>query len=161
MNATPSATPPTSGVLRGLLAAVAFALVAALAYQAVGAAVFRPRLTSDDPAEVVTAYFDAQRWGYRAIAESALSEEERAVRHAPNYIRSIVPDELFARDLVVEGPADIPLYGEYTEEVQFTVTYRSIWRNEIGEPPGQRHWFVYLGRDDEGGWRVLGQGTGP
>lgn len=161
MSAQPTAAPPESHVLRGLLAAIAAALVAALAYQAIGAAVFGPRLSSDDPTEVVTAYFDAQRWGYRGIAESVLSDDEREMRDAPNYVRPIIPDELFAQDLVVEGPSDIALRGENDEEVQFRVGYRSLWRNEIGEPPGRRHWFVYLGRDAGESWQVLGQGTGP
>ena len=150
-----------SRVVRRLLVAIAVALVAAIAYQALGAAVFGPRLRSDDPAEVVAAYFDAQRWGYRGLAESILGDDERETRDAPNYVRPIVPDELFAGDLSVDGPAYIGLYGQYDEEVQFIVTYRSMWRSEIGEPPGKRLWFVYLGRDEGESWHVLGQGTGP
>ena len=161
MTGEPSATPAQPRGLRGLLAGIAVALVAALAYQAVGAAVYGPRLASDDATEVVTAYFDAQRWGYRGIAKSALSDDEREIREAPNYVRAIVPDELFARDLVIEGPSDITLHGQYAEEVQFTVTYRSMWRSVIGDPPGERLWFVYLGRDEGDTWRVIGQGTGP
>ena len=161
MSERPAAAPARSRVVRRLLVAIAVALVAALAYQAVGAAVFGPRLGSDDPAEVVTAYFDAQRWGYRGIAESVLSDDERELRSAPNYVRPIIPDELFARDLVVEGPSDIPLRGEFAEEVQFRVAYQSMWRSEVGEPPGRRYWFVYLGRDEGEPWQLLGQGTGP
>lgn len=161
MTESPTATPPASRILHVLLTSIAIALVVALAYQAVGAAVFGPRLSSDDPAEVVTAYFDAHRWGYRGIAESVLSDDEREMRDAPNYVRPIIPDELFAQDLIVEGPSDIALYGEYDEEVQFRVSYRSMWRSEIGEPPGERYWFVYFGRDEGEPWRLLGQGTGP
>lgn len=161
MSERPAAAPARSRVVRRLLVAIAVALVAALAYQAVGAAVFGPRLGSDDPAEVVTAYFNAQRWGYRGIAESVLDDNERELRDAPNYVRSLVPDELFARGLAVDGPAEIALRGEYAEELQFVVEYESMWRNEIGDPPGTRHWFVYVGRAEDGEWRVIGQGTGP
>jgi hypothetical protein len=147
--------------VRGIAAGIAVALLAALAYQALGAAVFGPGLTSDDPREVVTAYFGAQRWGYRALAERVLSDEERAARNAPGYVRPLVPDEFLARDLVVSEPADIALHGEYAEETQFTVTYRSLWRSSVGDPPGARLWFVYVGRDGNGDWRVLSEGTGP
>jgi hypothetical protein len=141
--------------------AVIVALAAALVYQAVGAAIFLPRFGSDDPREVVTAYYEAQRWGYRAIAERALAADLRELYHAPNAVRGLHDDALFAGGLEVDGPADIHLYGEHDEEVQFVVTYRSIWTDEVGSAPGKRLWFVYAGRDGDGPWRVLSAGTGP
>lgn len=161
MSENPTIAHPESRVLHSLLAAAAVALVASLAYQAIGVAVFSPHLGSDDPAEVVTAYFDAQRWGYNGLAESALDPAERELRRAPNYVRAIVPDELFASGLAVEGPAAIELHGEFDEEVQFVVTYRSMWRSTVGDPPGERFWFVYVGRNEGEPWHVLSQGTGP
>jgi hypothetical protein len=149
-----------AGVSRVLVGA-ALVLGVALAYQAVGAAVFLPRLASTDPREVVTAYFEARAWGYAGISEAALAPDQRDLRHARNYVQPLVPDELFARDLEVSAPADISLYGQHDEERQFTVAYRSRWRSTIGEPPGTRHWFVYVGRDEGGRWLLLGQGTGP
>lgn len=123
--------------------------------------VFAPRLAGDDPRTVLTAYFDAQRWGLDGVAESAESPEMRAFREAPNYVSPLVNDAFLASDLVIEGPADIPAWNTHDEEVQFTVAYRSRWRSVIGEQPGPRFWFVYLGRDAGGSWEVLGQGTGP
>jgi hypothetical protein len=154
-------TRPSNPVLRALRVAAIAALVAALAYQAVGAAIFLPRFGSDDPREVVTAYYEAQRWGFRTIAERALSPAERARYRAPNAVRGLHDDALFASGLEVSEAADTSLYGEHDEEVQFVVTYRSAWTDEVGNPPGKRHWFVYLGRDGDGPWQVLGAGTGP
>jgi hypothetical protein len=148
-------------VTRRIIVAAAVALVLALVYHGVGVALFAPRFASDDPREVLTAYYTAQRWGYFGMAEAALDPEERTSRHAPNYVRPIIKDTLFLGDLVVSQPAAIPLYGEHAEELQFAVTYTSRWRNEIGEASGGRHWFVYMGRDPGEPWRVLSEGTGP
>jgi len=126
-----------------------------------GNRIFGPRLASDDPRTVVTAYFEAQRWGLVRIAESVESAEMRSYREAPNYVPPFIHDVFLASDLVVEGPNDIAAWNTYDEEVQFTVAYRSRWRSTIGEPPGPRFWFVYLGRDEGEPWHVLGQGTGP
>jgi hypothetical protein len=123
--------------------------------------VFTPRLASDDPRTVITAYFEAQRWGLDRVAERVESPEMRAYREAPNYVTPLINDLFLARDLDIEGPNDITARNTYDEEVQFTVAYRSRWHNTIGEPPGPRFWFVYLGRDEGGPWYVLGQGTGP
>lgn len=153
-------TPPRP-LLRAVRVAAIAALVAALAYQAVGAAVFLPRFGSDDPREVATAYYEAQRWGYRAIADRALDPELRQLYRAPNAVRGLRDDAFIASGLEVTEPADIRLYGEHAEEVQVIVTYRSAWTDTVGNPPGRRIWFVYVGRDAEGPWRILSQGTGP
>lgn len=158
MSAQASAPNPTLRVLR---IAVIGALVAALAYQAIGAAVFLPRFDSENPREVVTAYYQAQHWGYRAIAERALSDEVREERHAPNAVRGTVDDALLANTLEVSEAKDIALYDTYDEEMQFVVTYRSPWRDSVGNPPGERLWFVYVGRDPGEPWRILSIGTGP
>jgi hypothetical protein len=123
--------------------------------------VFTPRLASDNPRTVVTAYFDAQRWGLARTARRIESPEMRAYREAPNYVSPLINDVFLAGDLIIEGPNDIAAWNTYDEEVQFTVDYRSRWRSTIGERPGRRFWFVYLGRDEGGPWQVLGQGTGP
>lgn len=153
-------------LLRRLALATVVALVAAVAYQAVGAAVFLPRFASDDPREVVTAYFEARRWGFEGLSERALDPEVREQYRAPNVVDPLIDDALFAGDLrITEGP-EIDLTGawfegRYSETVLFTVTYESRWRDGIGEPPGPRHWFVYAGRNPGEPWLVLGQGTGP
>lgn len=144
-----------------LVRAVIAALVIALAYQAVGAAVFLPHFGSEDPREVVTAYYDAQRWGFRWIAGRAQSPELRETRRAANFVRGLHDDALFASALAVEGPSDIPMYGDHDEEVQFVVTYRSVWNDAVDGPPGKRMWFLYAGRDEGGPWQVLSVGTGP
>lgn len=146
---------------RSLVVAFVIAAVAQIAYQLAGAATFLPRFESDDPRQVVTAYYEAQRWGYRTFAEQALDPEERQARYAPNYVRPLIGDVFAASDLRVSEAKDIPLYGEHAEERQFVVTYRSQWRNAVGEPAGERMWFVYVARDADGVWRVLSEGTGP
>lgn len=123
--------------------------------------VYGPRLASDDPRTVITAYFEAQRWGLDRTAEGMESADMRAYREAPNYVSPLINDVFLAVNLVIEGPNDIAAWNEYDEEVQFTVAYRSRWRSTTGERPGRRFWFVYLGRDEGEPWRVLGQGTGP
>jgi hypothetical protein len=152
---------PPRPLLRALRVATIVALVAALSYQAVGAAVFLPRFGSDDPREVVTAYYDAQRWGYRTIAEQALDPRLRQRYRAPNAVRGLRDDTFLASDLAISGPAGIRLYGEHADEVQFVVVYRSPWSDGVGDPPGRRMWFVYVGRDAGEPWRILSIGTGP
>lgn len=116
-------------------AAVLFALTVPAVRWWAAEYVYAPRLESDDPRAVVTAYFEAQRWE---------------------------PGDVFlAGGLTIRGPHDIPAWSEYDEAVQFTVEYHSRWRSATGERPGLRVWFVYLGRNESGPWRVLGQGTGP
>lgn len=147
-----------ASVFRGALIA---ALVIALAYQAVGAAVFLPRFGSEDPREVVTAYYDAQRWGFRAIAVRALSPELQETRRAADFVRGLHDDALFCGQLEVPAPSDATMYGEHADEVQMVVEYRSVWTDEVGNPPGKRLYFVYAGRDEGEPWRILGIGTGP
>jgi hypothetical protein len=70
-------------------------------------------------------------------------------------------------DLVVDGPFPaIPTAAystsEWPEQVQFTVSYTSRRTSSIGEPPGKRLRFVYVGRQGQDGpWKVLSVGTGP
>jgi len=157
-----SANTTTPGpLLRTLRVAAVTALAAALAYQAVGAAVFLPRFSSDDPREVVTAYYEAQRWGFRSIAERALDPDLRDRYHAPNAVRGLLDDAFLAGDLEVSEPNDIGLYGKYPDEAQVVVNYRSVRTDDVGDPPGDRLWFVYTGRDTEEPWRILSIGTGP
>lgn len=137
------------------------ALAAALLYQAVGAVVFLPRFGSEDPREVVTAYFEAQRWGYRALAERALDADLRDSYHAPNAVRGLADDALLSRDLETSEAARIGLRGEHGEERQVTVRYSSLWRGAALGPAGSRLFFVYVGRDADGPWRILSIGTGP
>ncbi len=155
-----------SGWGRRLLVAAIVALVAAVAHQAIGAAVFLPRFASEDPREVVGAYFEARRWGLEGISERALDPRAREQFHAPNAVDTVIDDALLAEDLRVEAGPEISeegawFEGDFADVRLFTVTYVSRWRNEIGEPPGTRHWFVYTARNAGEAWRVLGQGTGP
>lgn len=148
-------------LLRTLRVAAAAALVAALAYQALGAAVFLPRFGSDDARVVVRTYYDAQRWGFRSIAERALDPQLREQYRAPNAVRGLTDDAFLAGDLAVTEPEAIPLHGTYADEVQVVVTYRSAWTDTVGDPPGGRMWFVYVGRNTGEPWRILSIGTGP
>lgn len=142
-------------------AAVLFALTVPAVRWWAAEYVYAPRLASDDPRTVVTAYFEAKRWGLDRTAEHAHSNELRAYLDAPNVVTPRISSVFLAGDLVIEGPHDIPVWDRYDQEVQFTVAYRSRWRSTTGERPGPRFWFVYLGRDEGEPWRVLGQGTGP
>lgn len=136
-------------------------LLAAIGPWVVGDRIFGPRLASENPRTVVTAYFEAQRWGFDGVTEPVESAEMRSYREAPNYVAPFINDVFLAGDLVIEGPNDIAAWNTYAEEAQFVVSYDSRWRSVIGEPPGPRFWFVYLGRNESGPWKVLGQGTGP
>lgn len=156
----------TRRLRRQIAAAAIVALVAAVAYQAIGASIFLPRFASDDAREVVTAYFEAQRWGFEGLSERALDPGVRAERKAPNHVDALINDILFAGDLEVsEGQRGDTtgawFDGDYAEVQLFTVTYDSPWKTEIGQPPGGRHWFVYAGRNPGAPWLLLGQGTGP
>lgn len=146
-------------ILVGIAVVAAFGL--AMWYLFVGDVVYEPRLQSENPQTVVMAYFEAQKWGLDRVAESAMSPEMRAQREAPNFVKPRVNDLLLAKNIIVEGPYAQKSHGDYDEEVQFVVTYTSRWTNEIGQPPGSRHWFVYLGRNKDQPWKVLSQGTGP
>jgi len=151
---------------RRLVIAAAIALVAALAWQAIGAAVFLPRFASEDPHEVVSSYFEARRWGLEGLSERALDPRVREQYHAPNFADPLIDDALLAGDLRVETGPEVSqegawFEGDFEEVRLFTVTYESRWRSEIGEAPGPRHWFVYAARNPGEPWRVLGQGTGP
>lgn len=151
---------------RRILLAAAVAFAAVVAHQAIGAAVFLPRFTSDDPREVVSAYFEARRWGLTGLSERALDPDVREQYHSPNAVRPLFDDALSAGELLVEDGADVPVSGawfegRYAEARLFVVTYDSRWRSQIGEGPGVRHWFVWAGRNPGEPWLVLGQGTGP
>ena len=149
-----------------ILIAVGVAFLIAVLYQAVGMAVFLPHFASEDPREVVTAYFQARRWGLEGVSERALDSEVLAERRAPNYVDPLIEDVLLARNLRVSASSaaftgGTWFEGKYDEVKLFTVTYDSRWRSEIGQGPGPRHWFVYAGRNPGEPWMVLGQGTGP
>lgn len=151
---------------RRLLIAALIALIAAVAHQAIGAAVFLPRFASEDPHVVVSAYFEAQRWGLQGLSERALDPRVREQYHAPNFVDPLIEDAVFAGNLRVEAGPEISqegawFEGDFAEVRLFTVTYASRWRSTIGEPPGPRHWFVYAARNPGGAWQVLGQGSGP
>lgn len=146
---------------RALVIALVIAAIAQVVYQLGGAATFLPRFDDDDPQQVVQAYYEAQRWGYRTFAEQALEADERESRYAANYVRPLIGDVFCASELDVSEAKDIELYGEHDEERQLVVTYRSRWRNEIGDPPGERMRFVYVGRDKGESWHILSEGTGP
>ncbi len=70
-------------------------------------------------------------------------------------------------DLVISGGTKSPGLQSYDrtewpEQLQFEVTYTSLKTNNIGEPPGERHFFVYVGRQrSDSPWKVLSVGTGP
>lgn len=146
---------------RSLVIALVVAAIAQIAYQLGGVATFVPRFGNDDPRQVVSAYYEAQRWGYRTLAEQALDPGEREGRYAPNYVRPLIADAFCASELKVSEAEDISLYGEHAEERLFVVTYRSRWRDSVGDPPAERMWFVYVGRDEGSPWRILSEGTGP
>ncbi|MRS12540.1 MAG: hypothetical protein EG823_05660 [Actinobacteria bacterium] len=149
------------GVWRRAGIAAIVALIAALAYQAIGVAVFLPRFADDDPRAVVGAYYEAQRWGYRAIAEQALSPELRELYHAPNAVRGLTDDAFLSHDLQVTQPAEIVLGREYAEERQLVAEYHSVWNSGPLGPPGGRYLFLYVGRDAGEPWRITSIGTGP
>lgn len=86
---------------------------------------------------------NASRWGFAVDGRPALGEA------------------FLASDIEVSPPAVIPLRGEFEEERQFVVSYRSMWRASTGAPPGHRQYFVYVGRDVGQNWRVIESGTGP
>lgn len=146
---------------RSLVIALVIAAVAQIAFQVGGAATFLPRFGDDNPQQVVRAYYEAQRWGFRTLAEQALDPAARAERYESNYVRPLVSDVWLASALEVSEAASVPLYDEHAEERQVVVTYRSRWRDGVGDPPGERMWFVYVGRDEGGPWRILSEGTGP
>jgi hypothetical protein len=126
-----------------------------------GPMVLREGFASNDPQVVIETYYKARTWGLRQASKSALDPDYLLQQQAPNYVKPIIDDAFLASDLTIEGPADLAAYNTYEDEVQFVVQYTSRWRNEIGQPPGPRHWFVYLGRNGSGPWKVLGEGTGP
>jgi recombinational DNA repair protein RecT len=114
-----------------------------VARAAVGHYELRPGLAAEDPRVFVTALMNASRWGLAVEGRPALGEA------------------FLASNLEVSPPAAIPLRGEFDEEYQLVVSYRSMWRAATGAPPGHRQYFVYVGRDVGQDWRVIGSGTGP
>lgn len=127
----------------------------------IGQIIFVPRLASKDAHEVVSAYFEARKWGYSRLAKRALARELLTEMDAPNYFSPAVDDVLFAGELVISKPFKISLYSKYDHEIQFAVTYRSRWNSITCGLPGNRHWFVYAGSDTGKPWKILSQGTGP
>lgn len=105
--------------------------------------VIAPGLASDDPAEFMAAYMSAARFGFAVPGET------------------IGIGAFLASDVEVSEPAYIPMRGEHDSEVRFVVDYVTPWRSGTGEAPGPRRRFVYLGRDGDGPWTVIGGGTGP
>jgi hypothetical protein len=147
-----------------ILVTLAIVIVGAVAAAAVtirASAGFQERFESDDPYQVVTAYYEARSRNMRETADQALDPAALDARYVPGYVDPLIDDVFLAGNLIVQGPNDYSAYGTHDEEVQFVVTYDSRWQNAIGQPPGGRHWFVYLGRNADGRWYVLGEGTGP
>ena len=103
---------------------VAAILLAAVVYRLAGELAFAPCFASPDAGDVVRAYFTARQWGYRGLAERALAPGVPDRLHAPHAGRPLIDDTFLPSALAVSAPQDIPLYGEYAEELQFVVTYR-------------------------------------
>lgn len=121
----------------------------------------RERLDGLDAAEVVRAYFSSGDYDV---------EYYLSAPHQQEWVSTSVRDherEGGVDDLVVDGPFPAVPLGEYSasewpEQVQFTVSYTSRGTSSIGEPPGKRLWFVYVGRQrQDRPWKVLSIGTGP
>lgn len=123
-----------------IMAIVLLGLGARAAYRAY---VIAPGLASDDPAEFMAAYMSAARFGFAVPGEA------------------IGMGAFLASDVEVSEPTCIPMHGEHDSEVQIVVSYVTPWRSGTGEAPGPRRRFVYLGRDGDGPWTVIGGGTGP
>ncbi|MDZ4179730.1 MAG: hypothetical protein U1E29_10965 [Coriobacteriia bacterium] len=117
-------------------------LLATTAWLVYGAVVISPGLRSDDPRAFMTAHLNAQRWGIPVDGSG-------------------IGGAFLASAVEVSGPAAISLQGSFDEELQFVVSYDSLWRAVTGAPPGHRQYFVYVGRDKGHSWRVLSSGTGP
>jgi len=121
----------------------------------------RERLDNSTAAGVVNTYFSSGDYDVEYYLSAPYQREEigAGVREHER--------EGGVDHLVVDGPFPaIPLgtysTSEWPEQVQFTVSYISRWTSSIGEPPGKRFWFVYVGRQSQDRpWKVLSIGTGP
>jgi hypothetical protein len=117
-------------------------LLAMTAWLVYGAFVISPGLRSDDPRTFMTAHLNAQRWGVPLDGVDTSGA-------------------FLASAFEVSGPAAISFNRDFDEELQFVVSYNSVWREITGAPPGHRQYFVYVGRNEGQNWRVLSSGTGP
>jgi hypothetical protein len=137
------------------------AIVVLILRGVVGFLVFTPRLSSPSVEVVARAYFEAQVWGLSSVWGPTLSPEVQADLKAATGSDPLLNDVFLASDLKLDGPNAITLNRAYNEEVQFTVSYTSRWKEDTGAPAGERFRFVYFGRNKGGYWQVIGQGTGP
>lgn len=117
-------------------------LLAATTWLVYGAIVISPGLRSDDPRAFMTAHLNARRWGIPVDGSG-------------------IGGAFLASAVEVSGPASISFNGSSDEELQFVVSYDSMWREVTGAAPGHRQYFVYVGRDKGQSWRILSSGTGP
>ncbi len=121
----------------------------------------RSRLDSLDATGVVRAYFES---GDQATEVYLSPPGERESRAQPNVVLDREREGGIS-DLVITGGRDAGTRSiddeRYSEQRQFMVDYISRRRNNIGEPAGPRSFFVYVGRGDDGKWKVLSVGAGP
>ncbi len=122
---------------------VALVIAGVVARGAIGSLVIAHGLAADDPRDYMLAYMTALRWGFPVDGD-------------------LVTDGAFlSSGLKVSKPSAIGLHGEFDHELQFFVTYDSVWRESTGAPSGRLSRFIYVGRDVGQRWRVIGGGTGP
>jgi hypothetical protein len=122
----------------------------------------RSRLDSLDATSVVRTYFES---GDPAVELYLSTPHEVSVRKASNYVSErerIAGIDNLAISGGGPGGRDIVGAEDYGDVRQFFVEYDSRKRSSIGEPPGDRAFFVYTGTDPESGRvKVIGVGTGP
>lgn len=139
---------------------VGLAFVAALAsglmWLFAGDMVYVPRLQSSDPAVVTTAYFDAQRWALDSVAQDAEAPSVAVLRQAADPATPLPDDVRFAKKITLGDRMTLPAGSGYRESSQFLVTYTSRVEGASGQKPGIRMWWVTLGLDEGGRWRVTG-----
>ena len=141
-----------------LLVGLAFviALASGIAWLFAGDMVYVPRLAEEDPKTVVTAYFDAQSWGLDSVAHQIETPAIAAMRESADP-QNPVPDDLtLARNLTVGDAEQLAASPGYKQTVRFLISYTSRFRGADDRAPGARMWWVYLGLDDGGRWRVIG-----
>jgi hypothetical protein len=130
------------------------ALASGLAWLFAGDMVYVPRLQDSDPAVVTAAYFDAQRWALDSVAQDAEAPSIAVLRQAADPAAPLPDDVRFAQGIAVGEPEVLTAASGYLESVRFLVTYTSRVEGASGQRPGIRMWWVTLGLDEGGRWRV-------